>query len=184
MKREDALNILRAANERRAVQIDFDLVVDGVTIPVTMKGIDIIEVSRLQQLAIEKALFEAKQEGLDRLPVNEERWQQYVERTVANTKGKIRKQILERLEREKPKNLAEQVALESSWYETGRKYIPRILYVGNDLWFDESTLDEYYQMVQDVDILSLLITKFVELLALQRSVEEAAKNSAAPASLN
>lgn len=184
MKRNKALEILKAANEKRAVQIDFILPVDGYEIPVTMKNLDIIEVSRIQQIALEKEYYRAQQEGLDVLPVNEERWQRYVERSTENVSGKAKKDIIKRLEKEKPQNLAQQVAMEASWYETGRKYIPKILYVADEPLFNENNIDEYYQLIQDMDILTLLINKFAELVAMQRNVEEAGKNLKATASLN
>jgi len=182
--RHKALEIIRSANEKRQVQVDFNITIDGVDIPVTMKNIDLIKVSQIQQMALEKALYECRKDNLHLLPINEERWQQHLERATQNLRGKIKKEVLRRMEKEKPKNLAEQIALEISWYETGRKYIPQILYCGDYLLFDESNIDDYYKIIKDMDLLTLLVNKFAELRTLQFEVEDAAKNSTATASLN
>lgn len=184
MKRDRALEILRAANEKRAVQIDFPLVIDGIEIPVTMKNIDVIDVSMMQQMTIEKALNEARQEGLHLLPVNEKRWETHLKRATENLEGSVKKEVLRRLEKEKPQTLADQIAIEASWYYTGRKYIPKILYVGDSLLFDESNIEDYYQLVRDMDALTLLVNKFSELMTRQREIEQSVKNLKATPSLN
>ena len=183
-KKANNLEILKNARAKRDISLDFKLELDGNTIDVTMTAPDMVWLSRVQETAKAKAKAEAVMDGLDMFPVDEEKWDNYLKLNTAKVnKREDRVRIVENLQKEKPRDLAEQIALESSWYETAKKIIPKIILVDDKKIFSTSDgLDLYMGLIKDIKIYSLLMSKFAELMSTISAVGDTEKNLTAASS--
>ena len=186
MGRERVMNVLRAGIERQSVRVDFTMTVNGTELDLSMRNPDMYEMARMQEVALARGRAEAAREGLTGLPVDEERWRVFKEQAVAAIKGRTqRKQVLDRLEKDKPRDLADQIAKEGAWLAAARRMIPKVLYCGDELLFcDEASLALYEDLMKNSGYFSLLVSKFTELVALSGEVDKAAKNSRASSGMN
>ena len=179
------LDLIRKANEKRDVRVDFELKIGGEKLKLSLRNPDLVEISSLQELAKQRALAEARARGLDGFAINEDKWQAYLDEMTENMNRDDRRRTLKELEKEKPNNLAEQYALEAAKFETVRSIIPTMLYFGDELMFrTEEELSVYRGLIRDVKVVSLLSQKFVELMNLFNAIEDAAKNPGPGSKLN
>lgn len=178
MGKKKLLSIIKAANAKQVLDIEFNLPLDGKNFKVTMTKPDNMELAKVQEIAKSRALAEGIADGLDKYPVNESKWAQFKEQSIKNITNREQRRKAERdLEKEKPVNLAEQMAVEASWYETANKIIPGILYSdGEPLFETDEELGVYRKMIKKIEIFSLLMGKFTEIMTQDKEAGEAVKN--------
>lgn len=180
------IDILRLANQKRRVEVPFELDLDGTIIKLVMKNPDPLQIARIQEVAKAKEKAEAAKKGLHLFPIDNEKWENFRDQNTAGvTNKKDRKNILKELDKNKPANLAEQIALEASWYETAKQILPMLIYDDNELFFDTSEeLEIYYETIKNIDIFALMMGKFTELISKSNLIGQAAKNLPASNDLN
>ena len=183
--RKRALDVIRKANKKREVRVDFEMEIGGEKLTMSLRNPDLVEIKSLQELSRQRALAQAKAQGLDGYPIDEDKWQAYLNEMTEHLNRDERRRTIRDLEKEKPGNLAEQYALEAAKFETIRSIVPTMLYCGDELLFKtEEELSIYRSLIRDVRVVTLLSQKFVELMGKYSAIEEAAKNSQPGSKLN
>lgn len=186
MGRESAIGILRKAVKKSSVFIDFELQIGDDILKLTMKNPDIMEMSKVQELAKASEYARASAKGLDRVAIDEKKWETFCKEATSGIKDKNQKaRALKNLNNEKPANRAEQIAKEAAYLVTAKEILPTVIYSDDELVFkDAQDIELFNAIISSPENFTLLIGKFTELVTKVQDVGAAAKNLKAPSPLN
>jgi len=166
------IELLKAANEKKLIQVNFDIPCGEEPIKATLRAPDAYEIWEAQELKKRQALAKALKAGLRGLPVDEEEWQAELARyTEEETRVKMAK--------DRPVDQAEQYARKVAGLRTIMDLLPK--YLRDDkgqLLFptEEEQADFLEIMTNDPEIMTLLMNKYVELSNKVRKVGDEVKN--------
>ena len=172
-KSQKPIDLLRAANKNKLIQIRFAIPLDGENVlNVILKAPDIYAIWEAQELSRRVAIGEATEKGLDARPVSDAEWAKYLERFIDPETRKS-------MEADRPANQAEKYALDVSYLRTIRELVPRYLCTtsGEKAFPTQTERDEFAEiMCSNRQIMSLLTDRYVELSRMVREAQKEIKN--------
>lgn len=174
MKAPKPIDLIRAALEKqkRGIGVEFDLPTDP-PLRVIMAAPDLFTLWQEQEIVYQRELAQRKAAGDDKFPINKDQW----EREFREAGPEMQAIMM----REKPQNLAEQIAQRTSRFKTIIELLPKCLRdaeTGEPLCQtpeDEHALKAF--LTSDPAILGLVTEKYAELARRVQSTLDAAKNS-------
>lgn len=171
MKERRAIDLIRAALEKRKLEIEFELPTDPPA-RVKMQAPDLMGIWAEQEIIYQRELARCKVEGMDKLQVNVESWEQDLQGLSAEARAAML--------REAPRNLAEQLAQKLARYGTVWQVLPRCLRdakTGEPLCkTPEEERDLKAFIASDPNVIALLTAKYAELATAVQHLEDEAKN--------
>jgi hypothetical protein len=195
-KKQRPIDLLRAANQnkRKYVRFDIPLGPDN-AIEAIMNAPDVFLTLEEQEKIYQKKYAECVREGLKDDPINETDWEKDFEETIRVQREAAKKSdkefneqdARERALKDKPLNLAQQVAQKISRLRTVQEIIPKVIKTsdGKTLMFPTAEeRAEFKEMIcSDMKLFTYLSEKYIELLTDITKKENEVKNSSAEASL-
>lgn len=184
------IDLLKAAmkNKIKYVRFDIDLE-EGNSLEAIMNAPDMFLIIEEQEKIYQKKYAECVKEGLHKEPINEADWKRDYEETIrvqreaavkANRKFD-EKESRQRAERDKPVNLAQQVAQKISKLRTIQEIIPKVIKTadGHTLMFPTpEERSEFKELIcSNMKLFTYLSEKYVELFSEISNEQEEVKNS-------
>jgi len=186
-KKKRPIDVLREANKGKIINIRIDLP----PYEAYMSIPDIFLISKARKKAERDAYVEYRNEGKHKEDIIEEEWEKYLkdsleqQRKNAEKLGKKfnEKEVRANIEREKPTNLARQLAIEDSNLEMIMGILPRMIKLedGKTPMFPthEERLDFQEMVKSDPKMFEYLAGKVTEAFALWTDVKDEVKNLSA-----
>ena len=175
-QQKSAIELIRAANSRRKIEVRFYLPVDkDIEIEVSLTAPDAYAIWELQDKTFQKALAEANQDGMNLYPVNDVDWEKELDRYAED--------VRESMVKDKPKNLAEQHARKISGLRTIQELLPIFIRAadGKILFRDKGEREEFKVFLcSNPDVMNMLTSKYIDLSNRVREVQDATKNLLPP----
>ena len=166
------LDLIKRAKEKKNVSIVFDIPLADTSIKAELTAIAASEILIEQDLVLLDKLADCEKRGLHKKPFVETKWQKEISQFDAKTQ--------EQLNRDKPRNAAEQHAQRFVWYETIRSLIPKHLNdptTGGLLFPDAEDQEAFRELLaSDAELFKLLTAKWRELNEKLGNLGEEAKN--------
>lgn len=188
-KKQRAIDLLMNANKNRKKYVRFDIPIDGNnSIEAIMNAPDIFLIMEKQEIVYKKAYAQCCEEGLDSYPIDEYEWQKElheiieIQRKLAIKSGREfnEKEAYDRFIQDKPANAAQQVARKISKFRTIFEILPKVIKNadGKSLMFptQEERLQFKELICSNMNLLSYLSEKYVELISSMTEEEIKAKN--------
>ena len=184
------IELLKAAHEKKVAKVEFQIPIgDGKFIDAVLTAPDIFDIQEIQDKIYRKTFAEYRKEGLDTEPIDEAAWNREMDdtRKSMREKSKSEKEIedtVAAMEKEKPKNMAQQGALRISKIRTTQELIPlhlRDKKTGEFLFPSADDRRAFKEILcSDLSLMELLTQKYLELTLLVGKTEDDTKNSSKP----
>lgn len=184
------IELLKAAHEKKVARVEFQIPAgEGKFIDAVLTAPDIFDIQEIQDKIYRKTFAEYRKEGLEDEPIDEEAWNRELDETRKSMrdKGKSDKEIedtVASLEKEKPRNMAQQGALRISKIRTTQELIPlhlRDKKTSEFLFPDKEDRRVFKEILcSDLSLMQLLTNKYLELTLLIGKTEDDVKNSLKP----
>ena len=191
------IELLKAANINKIKYVRFDIPLDaGNSIEAIMNAPDLFFIIEEQEKIYQKKYAECKSDGMGGMEINDADWKKEVEDTIRIQKETALKQqkkfnepeAREKVGRDKPIDLAQQVALKISKIRTVQEILPKVIKMadGKTLMFPErEDREEFKQIItSNMKLFTYLSEKYVDLFTQLTSDEEEIKNSSEQETLN
>lgn len=191
------IELLKAANANKIKYVRFDLQLDGDNvIEAIMNAPDMFFTLEEQEKIYQKKYAECRAEGLAGLAINEADWKKEMEDTIRIQKETAQKQgktfneheVRERALKDKPVDLAQQVAQKISKIRTVLEILPKVIKMsdGKTLMFPEAEdREEFKQIItSNMKLFTYLSEKYVDLFTQLTDEEGEVKNSSKQETLN
>lgn len=142
-------------------------------VEVSLQSIDLLEISKRQQIIWQKNFRENCAEGLDKYSIDEAQWQETL--SLASEAAR------EQLEKDKPENLAAQMASKFSMLETILELVPaRLKTQGKLLLPKREQVLKFKELVNnDAVLFRQILDLYVAVSSKEKEVSDAAKNEEA-----
>ena len=166
------LQLLKKAHDNETIKVEFDITIGSTTVPVVLTAGDRFEIAKIQEDIVQEHYLGYSERGWDNKPVNEADWETDLENMKPETREHFTKQ--------KPKNLAQQMAQKFARVKTIKELIPRFLKTkdGKKLCPTQADLDTMQEMIGESPVLmQLLAEKYTDLLTQEVEIGKAVKNS-------
>ncbi|MDD5543894.1 MAG: hypothetical protein PHX83_12040 [Acidobacteriia bacterium] len=168
------IDIIKSAYEKKTISVQFQIPLPGDTghVDAVLTAPDVYSILEVQEEVYQGRYAELRAKGFADMAVNEDDWRA----EVKTFKGEARK----RIEEEKPRNLAEQMAKKFSKVRTIQELIPMFLKDrgGNKLFPTSDDRVAFKDILcSNADLMNLLAQKYLELTGKINEVAREAKNS-------
>ena len=183
------IDLLKAANINKIKYVRFDIPLDaGNSIEAIMNAPDLFFILEEQEKIYQKKYAECKADGMAGVEINDADWKKEVEDTIRIQREAAQKQGKEFNEREardkaardKPVDLAQQVAAKISKIRTVQEILPKVIKMadGKTLMFPEKEDREDFKEIitSNMKLFTYLSEKYVDLFTQLTTDEEEVKN--------
>lgn len=179
--------LLKNAQQKKANKVIFEIPLEeGMNLAVMLRSVDLLLIREAIEMEQSKLMAKYSAEGLDKIKPNKIEWDEYIDgrKTKLVEDGKTPEEITEIIKAEndsKPKNEAERLAKKFSYIFAAREVIPTLLRDPMTDNFICETKEERDQMVsmvrEDSELMTLIASKYGELVEMGVKIEETVKNS-------
>lgn len=189
-KKQRPIDLLKAATKDKIKYVRFDIPLgENDAIEAIMNAPDMFLILEEQEKIYQKKYAECVRDGLDKEKPNEADWKKEFEETIRIQREAARKanrefkelEAREKAERDKPINLAQQVAQKISKLRTIQEIIPKVIKKadGKTLMFPTPEEREEFKEIicSDMTLFTFLSEKYVELFSDINKEKEIIKNS-------
>lgn len=174
------IDLLKNATRYKIVKADIDIPLDGeAVLEAYLSAPDIWSIRKEQEWLYDAALEEAELKGFGKKPIRDDEWQEQIKDIDANTEEG--QKTLQYMEKEKPKNRAQQKAQKIVRFETIQGILPKFLYdrsTGKLLFPTPGEQQAFIEIVkQNTELFTLLANAYTTLAAQVEENKETVKNS-------
>jgi hypothetical protein len=167
------IDIIQSADRYRKVFVDFEIPIsDTDSVRARLSSPDIYSIQEERILVFHEKLAKTIEKGLDKLPMNEAKWEADLENAT--------KEVKATLEKEKPKNLAEHIAYDLTRQIVVLNIIPKFLTdpeTGEKLFPTEEEQKMFSELMgSNLELLRLCADQYVQLAQIVASITKTAKN--------
>lgn len=167
------IEIIKNAYNKKKIELQFELPLDkDEKLDVVLTAPDVYAIIEVQEEMYQSKYAEYRDKAYDKRPINEADWQKEIELYEGTAR--------EQAEKDKPKNLAEQMAKKFAKIRTVQELIPMFLRdtKGNKVCETIEEREAFKEILcSNPDLMQLLAQKYIELSGMISKVGEKAKNS-------
>ncbi len=166
-------DLIRNANRSEKIERKFKITVSGQEVELLLTAPDIFDVLKEQERCIQREYAECASQGMDKMPINEADW---VDELSKISDSETRKSLT----KDRPLNLAQQVARKNARLDTVRILLPKKL-KNHDGSLAFPTLDDQKEFGEYVashtDVMNIITKEYVDIMNQLNEVNKQAKNS-------
>lgn len=166
-------DLVRKANRSEKIEVTFDIEIGTEKFSALLTAPDMFEIAKQQERCKQKEYALCVEDGLQLRPINAEDWQDEIDKIEDS-------EVRKRLQESKPKNLADQIAEKNARLDTIRVLLPKALKNPEDRKPLFPTLDDQREFGEYISshpsVMSLLTSKYVEIMNKLNEVNKTAKN--------